>query len=110
MALSRTSKIVVAALTAATLIGTVESAFAKNNRYSGTDITGVNRSYPRYRHRGYGAGGIAAGAALGIAGAAAAGIAADRYYNGYPAYSYGGGFGPRYGYDYVPDHGYYGPY
>ena len=108
MALSRTSKLFVAALTAATLAGTVESAVAKNNRYTGTDITGVNRSY-RYHHR-YGPGVAIGGAALGIAGAAAAGIAADRYYNGYPAYSYGPGYGSTYGYDYVPDHGYYGPY
>ena len=45
-------------------------------------------------------------------GAAAAGAAANSYYNGYPAYGYddGPGYRHRYGYDYMPGHGYYGPY
>ena len=110
MAISRTSKALVAALAATALIGVAGDAFAKNNRYTGTGIEGYDRTHHVYRRNGLGAGPAIAGAALGIAGLAAAGVAANRYHEGYPAYGYGDAYGPRYGYDYIPDHGYYGPY
>lgn len=110
MSLSRTSRALVAGLAATALVGVAGDAFAKNNRYTGTGIEGYDRTHHVYRRNGLGAGRAIAGAALGVAGLAAAGIAANRYYNGYPAYGYGDGYGPRYGYDYIPDHGYYGPY
>lgn len=119
MSLLRPSRALAAGLAALGLVGIAGDAFAKNNRYTGTDITGYNRTHHRYRRDGLGAGPAIAGAALGIAGLAAAGVAANRSYNGYPAYGYGDGDGdgygprygrPRYGYDYIPDRGYYGPY
>lgn len=62
-----------------------------------------------HHHRGLGVG-AAVGLGIGAAalGAVAAGAAANNYYNGYPVYS--GGVHPGYGYDYYPEHGYYGPY
>lgn len=110
MSFSRTSRVLVAGLAATALVGIAGDAFAKNNRYTGTDITGYNRTHHVYRRNGLGAGPAIAGAALGIAGLAAAGVASDRNYRGYPSYGYGDAYGPRYGYDYIPDHGYYGPY
>jgi hypothetical protein len=91
----RMKKIALIAVAGATLLGTVTDAFAVRNRYT------------HYR-----AGPAIAGAALGILGAATAGIAGERYYNGYPAYTYGPGYGydAGYGYDYHPGYGYYGPY
>ena len=109
MSLSRTSRTLAVGLAAATLLGVASDAFAKNNRYTGTDITGYNRTHHVYRRNGLGAGAAIAGAALGVAGIAA-GVAATRRYNGYPAYSYDDSYAPRYGYDYIPDRGYYGPY
>ena len=104
MALSRTKAVIAAGLAAATLAGTAGQSVAAQ-RYGRHPYYGYNRY-----HHGIGPGAAIAGAALGIAGVAAAGIAANSYYNGYPSYTYGPGYGPRYGYDYVPDHGYYGPY
>lgn len=66
--------------------------------------------YYRGGHRGLGVG-AAVGLGIGAAalGAVAAGAAArNNYYNGYPVYSDGVHGG--YGYDYYPNHGYYGPY
>lgn len=103
--MSRTMKVAAAILAATTVMGTMDEAFAMNR------FTHTTGGYRHYGHRrGIGAGGVVAGAALGILGAATAGIAADRYYNGYPSYSYGPGYGSRYGYDYHGDRGYYGPY
>ncbi len=101
--MSRTMKIAAVLLLTAAAVGTVDDAYARTRYYAGGH-------YRHYGHRGYNPGPAIAGAALGILGAATAGIAADRYYNGYPAYTYGSGYGPRYGYDYFPDRGYYGPY
>ncbi len=100
------SRLLTAVVLGSTLAASSGETFAKN-RY--THTTSGYRHYGS-RHRGIGAGGLVAGAALGILGAATAGIAADRYYNGYPAYSYGPGYGGAYGYDYHPGYGYYGPY
>ena len=110
-------KVVATLLAGVTLAGTAAEALAKNNRYTGTDITGYNRTngyrgggYHRGYRRGIGPGALAAGAALGVAGAAIAGAAgADGYYNGYRAYPYGEP-SSGYGYDYLPGRGYYGPY
>jgi hypothetical protein len=64
-------------------------------------------------HRGHRGLGVGAAVGLGIGaaalGAVAAGAAArNNYYNGYPVYTDGVHGG--YGYDYYPNHGYYGPY
>ena len=76
--------------------------------------TAAAEAFPRhgYYHR---RGGIGVGGAIGLGigaaalGAVAAGVASrNNYYNGYPAYT--GGVHPGYGYDYYPEHGYYGPY
>lgn len=106
----------VAMLAGITLFATLDQASAyQRNRYTHTR-SGVRYGgygYHRYHHRyGYGPaiGGAVAGAALGLLGAATAGIAADRYYEGYPAYTYGPAYGYGYGYDYHPGYGYYGPY
>lgn len=109
MSLPRLSRALLAGLAATALVGVAGDAFAKNNRYTGTGIEGYDRTHHVYRRNGLNAGPAIAGAALGIAGLAA-GVAANRSYNGYPAYDYGDRYPSRYGYDYVPDHGYYGPY
>jgi hypothetical protein len=96
------SRVVGAAVMAATLlagaVGTASpaAAFPRHGGYY-------------HRHRGPGVG-AAIGLGIGAAalGAVAAGAAANNYYNGYPVYS--GGVHPGYGYDYYPEHGYYGPY
>ncbi len=98
-------KIVAGLLAAVTLAGTAADASARN-RY----IHSGGGYHRGYGHHGIGAGGVIAGAALGIIGAGIAGAAASHYYNGYPAYNYGPGYGPAYGYDYHPGYGYYGPY
>ncbi len=110
MSTSRSMKIVAALLAGTTLLITVGEASAyQRDRYSHQRVGVPHRGYGY--HRGNVGGAAVAGAALGIIGAATAGIAADRYYNGYPAYSYGGNYDGRgYGYDYHPGHGYYGPY
>lgn len=95
----------VAVLIGATLVGATSEASARNRyTHSGSGYYGARH------HRGPDVGGAVAGAALGIIGLAAGAAAADRYYNGYPSYSYGPGYGDRYGYDYHPSYGYYGPY
>lgn len=104
---SMITKAAAVVLTGATLLATVQSAEAVRNRYTHNR---AGYAYNGYQRRGPGPGLAVAGAALGILGAATAGIAANRYYNGYPSYSYGPGYGDRYGYDYHRSYGYYGPY
>lgn len=89
------------ALLAVTTLATAVDGASARGRYA----------HSGYRHhRGIGPGGAIAGAALGIIGAAAGAAVASHSYNGYPAYDYGPAYGPRYGYDYYPNNGYYGPY
>ncbi len=103
---SNLRKVILSLTAAAALVTTVADASAKNyirHSYRGNYAYG-------HRYHGPGPGAAIAGAALGIIGAGIAGAAASHYYNGYPAYSYGPGYGPSYGYDYHPGYGYYGPY
>jgi hypothetical protein len=90
------------------------AAMAATLLASTVGTTAPAQAFPRrggiYHHRGPGVG-AAIGLGIGAAalGAVAAGAAArNNYYNGYPVYS--GGVHPGYGYDYYPEHGYYGPY
>ena len=106
-------KAMLVALAGVTVLGTVDAASAASSRNRYTHSRSGVRNYGYGYNRGYrgpGVGAAVAGAALGVIGAAAAGVAADRYYNGYPAYSYGPGYRGGYGYDYLPNRGYYGPY
>ena len=90
--------LVIAGMTAAVFVGSVDMASARHVRRGARHYT--------YRHGGDAGAGLVAGAALGLLGAGIAGAsAADNGYGyGFPAY--GSGY-PGYG-SYGPGYGYYG--